>query len=107
MSNCKPSLSVITGDFNVRSSSWWPKDINTTERSKLFSLTSSNWFPQLVNEPIHMKTSSSSCIDLIFADQPSLSIKSGAMHRYTQISIIKLFTLALILIFSNPHDIND
>ena len=41
----KPFLSVITDDFNVRSSSWWPKDIYTTEGSKLFSLTSSNGFP--------------------------------------------------------------
>ena len=24
ISKGKPSLSVITGDFNVRSSSWWP-----------------------------------------------------------------------------------
>ena len=30
ISKGKPSLSVITGDFNARSSSWWPKDINTT-----------------------------------------------------------------------------
>ena len=30
----KPFLSVITGDFNARSSSWWPKDVDTTERSK-------------------------------------------------------------------------
>ena len=41
----KPFLSVITDDFNARSSSWWPKDIDTTEGSKLFSLTSSNGFP--------------------------------------------------------------
>ena len=40
----KPFLSIITGDFNARSSSWWPKGIDTTEGSKLFSLTSSNGF---------------------------------------------------------------
>ena len=39
----KPFLSIITGDFNARSS-WWPKGIDTTEGSKLFSLTSSNGF---------------------------------------------------------------
>ena len=50
----KPFLSVITGDFNARSSSWWSKDIDTTEGSKLFSLTSSNGFPQLINEPTHI-----------------------------------------------------
>ena len=73
----KPCLSVITGDFNGRSSSWWPKDIDTTEGSKLFSLISSNRFPQLVNEPTHIQTSSSSCIDLIFTNQPNLSVDSG------------------------------
>ena len=53
ISKRKPSLSVITGEFNARPSSWWPKDISTTEESKLFSLTSSNWFHQLINEPTH------------------------------------------------------
>ena len=36
----KPYLSIITGDFNARSSSWWSEDINTTEGLNLFSLTS-------------------------------------------------------------------
>ena len=67
----KPFLSVITGDFNARSSSWWSKDIVTTEGSKL-SLTSSNGFPQLINEPTHIQTSRSSCIDLIFTNQSNL-----------------------------------
>ena len=29
--NCKLYLSVITGDFNDRLSSWWYNEINTTE----------------------------------------------------------------------------
>ena len=73
----KPSLSVITGDFNARSSYWWCKDINTTEGSNLFSLTSSNGFSQLINEPMHIQANSSSCIDLILTDQPNLSKNSG------------------------------
>ena len=50
----KPSLSVVTGDFNARSSSWWSDDINTTEGTNLFSLSSSNGFSQLINEPTHI-----------------------------------------------------
>ena len=46
----KPFLYVITGDFNGRSFSWWSKDIDTTEGSKLFPLTSSNGFPQLITD---------------------------------------------------------
>ena len=77
ISKRKASLSVITGDCNARSSLWWPKYINTTEGSKLIFLTSSNGFLQLINETTHIKTSSSSCIDLIFTDQPNLSVNSG------------------------------
>ena len=73
----KSSLSVVTGDFNVRSSSWWCNDLNTTEGSHLYSLTSSNGFSQLINEPTHIQTSNSSCIDLLFTDQPNLSVNSG------------------------------
>ena len=73
----KPFLSVVTGDFNVRSSSWWYNDINTIQGSHLYSLTSSNGFYQLINEPTHTQTNSSSCIELIFTNQPNLSVNSG------------------------------
>ena len=73
----KPSLSVVTGDFNARCSSWWCNDINTIEGSHLYSSTSSNGFSQLINEPTHIQTNSSSCIDLIFTNQPNLSVNSG------------------------------
>ena len=73
----KPSLSLITGDFNARSSYWWCKDINTTEGSKLFSLKSSNGFSQLINEGTHIQANSSSSIDLILIDQTNLSMNSG------------------------------
>ena len=91
ISRRKPSLSVITDDFNARSSSWWPKDINTTEGSKLYSLTSSNGFPQVIHEPLHIETISSSSIDLIFTAQPNLSIKSGvhaSLHPYCHHQIV-------------------
>ena len=102
----KPFLSVITGDFNARSSSWWSKDIVTTEGSKL-SLTSSNGFPQLINEPTHIQTSSSSCIDLIFTNQPNLSVNSGvhaSLHPNCHHQIIhSSFNLNI----SYPHHIKD
>ena len=75
--NCKPSLSIVTGNFNSRCSSWWPNDINTPEGLKLYSLTSLNGFCQLIHEPTHIQANSSSCIDLIFTDQPKLSVNSG------------------------------
>ena len=55
--NRKLYLSVITGDFNARSSSWWSNGINATEGAKLFakifqelgleSLKSRRWFRRL------------------------------------------------------------
>ena len=51
INNHKPSLSVITGNFNSTSSLWWYNDSNTIEGLKLFSLTSSNGLCQLINEP--------------------------------------------------------
>ena len=77
ITQCKPSLSVITGDFNARSSSWWSNDINTREGLILYSVSSSAGFAQLMNEPTHIQSSSSSCIDLIFTDQPNLSVNCG------------------------------
>ena len=77
LKNTKPFLSVITGDFNARTSCWWSEDINTSEGLKLLSLTSANGVSQLINEPTHLQTSNSSCIDLIFTDQPKLSVNSG------------------------------
>ena len=72
ISKCKLTVSLITGDLNARSSSWWSEDINTSEGTKLYLLTSSNGFSQLINEPTHIQTNSSPCIDLIFTDQPNL-----------------------------------
>ena len=43
MKKCKPYLSVITGDFNARSSSW-SNGINTMEGTKLFAQTSLDEF---------------------------------------------------------------
>ena len=77
----KPSLSVVTGDFNSRCSSWWSNDINTTEGLKPFSSSSSNGFSQLTQDPAHILGHSSSCIDLLFTDQPNLSVNSG-VHAF-------------------------
>ena len=77
ISTRKPTMPIITGDFNARSSSWWSDDINTLEGTNLYSLTSSNGFFQLINEPTHVQSNSSSCIDLLFTDQPNLAVNSG------------------------------
>ena len=77
INNRKPALSIITGDFNARSQSWWSNLILITEGSKLLALSSLNGFSQLINEPTHIQTNSTSCIDLTFTDKPGLSVNYG------------------------------
>ena len=77
ISTREPTVSIITGGFNARSSSRCSDNINTLEDTNLYSLTSSNGFFQLINESTHVQTSSSSCVDLIFTDQSNLSVNSG------------------------------
>ena len=101
----KPSLSVVTGDFNSRSSSWWSKDTDTIEGLKLFSLTSSNGLSQLINEPTHIQTNSTSCIDLIFTDQENLCVNSGvhsSLHPYCHNQII-YFSFDLNIYYPPPY----
>ena len=73
----KPDFSLILGDFNARSKSWWKNDINTIEGTKLDSVTTSYGLQQLITQPTHLLADSSSCIDLIFTDQPSLIVDCG------------------------------
>ena len=74
---CKPSFSVIRGDFNTRSSFWWCNDSDPLEGEKFFLLSTSNGFHQIINEPAHIQRNNSSCIDLIFTDQPILVTNNG------------------------------
>ena len=74
----KPNFTVPLGDYNAGLRLCWASDTNTPEGMQLDALTSSYGLQQLVNEPTHILPSSSSCIDLIFTDQPSLVVSSGA-----------------------------
>ena len=70
-------FTLILGDFNARSLSWWKKDKTTAEGIHLEALTSLHNFHQLVSEPTHLLPQSNSCIDLIFTDQPNLVVNCG------------------------------
>ena len=63
----------VVGGFNKTQSN----NVNTTEVLNLFSLMSSDGFSQLIHEPTYIQANSSSCIDLVFTDQPNLSVNSG------------------------------
>ena len=106
ISKCKPTVSAVTGDFNARFSSWWSEDINTSEGTKLYSLTSSNGFLQLINESTHIQTNSSSCIDFIFTDQPNLSVNSevhASLPSNCHHLLYILNSTFIYLTLSHPH----
>ena len=48
----KPDFSIILGDFNASSKSWWNSDINTNEGTKIDAVTSSSYgLQQLISQP--------------------------------------------------------
>ena len=71
-------FTIILGDFNGKSSSWWKNDKTTVEGAHLEALTSLHGFHQLISEPTHLLPTSTSCIDLIFTDQSNSVVDSGA-----------------------------
>ena len=73
----RSSFVVILGDFNAKSKSWWNKDITSNEGSQIDSLATTYGVQQLVSDPTHILPNSSTCIDLIFTDQPNLVVDSG------------------------------
>jgi len=59
----KPDFTIILGDFNARSKSWWQNDLNSIEGTKIDALASYHGLHQLISEPTHILANSSSCID--------------------------------------------
>ena len=72
-----PFLTVVLSDFNVKTSLWYNNNITTYEGSKIDGVTSQFGLEQIIKEPTHIIGNSSSCIDLIFTNQPNLVMESG------------------------------
>ena len=73
----KVDFVLMIGDFNVKSCNWSINDTTTPEGAQLDSITSLYGMKQLISEPTHILQQSSSCIDLIFTDQPNIVMDSG------------------------------
>ena len=58
------AFTVILGDFNARSKSWWCGDTTIMEGTRLDSLVFTHGFHQLISEPTYILQNSLSCIDL-------------------------------------------
>ena len=94
--NHKPYFSVITGDFNARSSFWWFNNINTTEGTKLFAQISSDVFQQIIKEPTHIQKIVLLVLILFSRIRQTYPLIMKFIHLYIQIVIIKLFMQVLI-----------
>ena len=73
LNSFKHHLLLITGDFNARFSIWWFGDVDNTKGKRLESITSFHELHEIINEPTHILQSSSSCIDLVFTNQPNIN----------------------------------
>ena len=64
-------------DDNARSSNWCKYDISNNEGVQIDSVTSTHGLEELKHEPTHILSNSSSCIGLIFTNQPNLLVGGG------------------------------
>ena len=71
----------VTGDFNVRSSSWWRNDLATSEDNQVNVITSCYGLSQLICEPTYILPNLFSCIDLIFINQNNF-IMDSVTHAF-------------------------
>ena len=67
----------MIGEFNGKSSKWSSNDTTTAESAQLDYLTSLYCMKQVITDTTHILENSSSCIDLIFCNQPNLITDSG------------------------------
>ena len=91
------------GDFSARSSNWCKYDISNNEGVQIDSVTSTHGLEQLISEPAHILSNSSSCIDLIFTNQPNLVLTVVLIPLFILIATIKLFTVRLICKLNIHH----
>ena len=88
----KSLFAVILGDLNARSSNWWLNDITNINGTLIDSLTTTHGFKQLISDATHILTQSTSCIDLIFTDQPNY-INNCGTHSCLNKNCYHQFTL--------------
>ena len=55
VSNRKPYLTLLLGDYNARNTNWWHHDITTTEGIQLETTTTIYGLQQLIDEPTHIR----------------------------------------------------
>ena len=77
ISSRNPHFLLLLGDFNAKSKTWFINDQSTNEETQLESLILLYGMTQLIAQSTHVLENSSSCIDLIFTNQPNSIMDSG------------------------------
>ena len=90
-----PSSLLITGDINVRTSSWWRNDAANLEGTQAEALACFYGLNQIIFSPTHILRNWFSCIELIFTNQPNFVIGTRvhpSLHAncHHQITFLKL-----------------
>ena len=67
----------MIGDCNAKSSNWSINDTTTPDGTQIDPITSLYGMKQLISKPAHILQHSSSCIDFIFTNQPTIVMDSG------------------------------
>ena len=80
MDDTSPFCSIVIGDFNARCRNWWAGDANSNAGKESESLTSTAGYTQLIDKPTHFFSGGSSCIDLIFCNNPEIVSECGIDH---------------------------
>ena len=70
-------LTVVLGDFNIKSNLCFKRNKTSYECSKIDAITSQFGLQQLINEPTYIVANSSSCINSMFTSQLNLVMESG------------------------------
>ena len=101
-----PSLVVLLGNFNAKSSACCDKDKATYIGSKIDTITLQYKPHQLINEPTHILECSSSCIDLIFTFQPNLFKELGSydsLHGNYHHQLVNSILKFIISLYTNEE----
>ena len=80
INNNHPNCSILIGDFNAKSSKWCSSDKDNKAGCELDNITTSACYSQMIDKSTHFINESSSCIDLIFSSNPSLTKNCGIEH---------------------------
>ena len=77
LSTNNPFLTVMTGDFNTKSSNWYLNDITNFEGSQIEFLASQFAMSQAIKDTTHILDNSKSCIDRIFTSLLNMIMDPG------------------------------